>query len=232
MSNSYAGSSSRAADIALVARTLMLPETRVEEAFAELESDTVFLDALRARFRAVRSDASERFDLGRFTIFYALVRVSAPRTVIETGVHDGLSSALLLRAIQRNGSGHLTSIDLPSPDLPPGAKGPGWLVGDEQRAAWTLLLGDSRKLLGPTAAAAGGVDLFLHDSDHSRAHREFEFRTVRPHLSERGLIVSDDDEPTDTLLDDLAAEWKMTRGSNAVPDATGPWIGILAPLAP
>ncbi|MDQ3492876.1 MAG: class I SAM-dependent methyltransferase [Chloroflexota bacterium] len=150
------------------------------------------------------------------------MRIWRPSVVIETGEHDGLSSALILRALERNEHGYLTSIDLPSTDLPPGVGGPGWLVPDGLRSRRRILLGDSRKLLAP-AAAGTPVDLFFHDSDHSRAHCEFEFRAVRGGMSASGLIVSDDDEHVDTL------EWQMVRHSVDRAAGPGPHIGLLAP---
>ncbi len=230
LSNRY-GTSSRPADIALVSEALGLDVETVEECFAEIEGDASFVAELQERYRGGRREWANTFDLGRFKILYALVRLSKAKSVLETGVHDGLSTALLLRALERNGHGSLTSIDLPGTDLPLGAE-PGWLVPERLKARWTLLLGDSRRLLGPAAGEAAPLDLFIHDSDHSRAHREFEFRTVRPCMAPSGLIVSDDDEPGDTLLDELAAEWSMAHRTNHVPGASGPGVGLLVPGRP
>jgi len=135
--------------------------------------------------------------------------------VVETGVHDGLSSALILRALARNERGELVSVDLPSIDLPTGA--PGWLVPESLRSGWSLRLGDARRLLPEVAERYARVDVFIHDSDHAREHREFEFRTMKPVLSAvdgpvaapAGLLLSDDD--ADDLLDVLAAEWSASR---------------------
>ncbi len=229
LSNRYVGSTSRAADARVVAESLHVDEAAARDAIAEIETDEVFVREVGERYRRVRPDWANTFDLGRFKILYALVRLSDPQSVLETGVHDGLSTALILRALDRNGSGALTSIDLPSTDLPLGVSGPGWLIPDALKRRWTLQLGDSRKLLSDTAAAIAPISLFLHDSDHSRAHREFEFRTVRDFMSQSGLMVSDDDDPPDTLLDELGAEWSMAHLRNHVPGAKGPSIGVLRP---
>jgi predicted O-methyltransferase YrrM len=211
-----------------VAGALDLDPMRVEELFQEIEEDTAFLTDLRKRYGATRPDREAVLDIGRFKVLYALVRISRPAAVLETGVHDGLSSALILRALERNGHGALTSIDLPSTDLPLGVDGPGWLVRPSLRKRWKLLLGDSRKLLS-SAAAAAPVDLFIHDSDHSRGHREFELRAVRGAMSPGGLLVSDDDEAGDTLLDELALEWHMVRHSVDRAAGPGPHFGLLVP---
>ncbi|MDQ3879539.1 MAG: class I SAM-dependent methyltransferase [Chloroflexota bacterium] len=229
MSNRYSASASRATDVALVAHALHVDADAAEGAFSEIEADGELIAELTERYRRVRPEWADSFDAGRFKILYALLRLARPTTVVETGVHDGLSTAIMLRALDRNGAGSLTSIDLPSTDLPVGVDGPGWLVPDGLQARWTLCLGDSTRLLPEIAANQRPIDLFLHDSDHSRQHREFEFRAVRDAMSPRGLIVSDDDDPGDTLLDELAAEWSMTHLTNHAHGAPGPSIGLLAP---
>ena len=228
-SNPYGAASSRAVDVRLVAAALKVGRDVAEEAIREIEADAEFLAELRDRYRRTRPETASAFELGRFRIVYALVRLSGAQSVIETGVHDGLTTALILRALERNGAGHLTSIDLPSTDLPIGARGPGWLIPERLKARWTLCLGDSRRLLPEAAAANAPIDLFLHDSDHSRTHREFEFRAVRAHVAPSGLIASDDDEPPDTLLDELGREWSMVHMTNAVEGTPGPAIGLLVP---
>src|SRR5205085_9625877 len=46
-------------------------------------------------------------------ILYALIRARRPSVIIETGVCNGVSSAVILTALERNQHGHLYSIDLP-----------------------------------------------------------------------------------------------------------------------
>jgi hypothetical protein len=52
---------------------------------------------------------------------------------------------------------------------------------------------------------SGPIDMFIHDSDHTRSHRAFEYRTAVTNLMRPGFILTDDDEDPD-LLDDLANE--------------------------
>lgn len=179
-------------------------EAAVRRAFAELEGDREFLDDLSARYERIRVGAT--LHIGRFQILYAIVRLSQPQSIMETGVHDGLSSAVMLRALDRNGHGMLASIDLPSTDQP-AASGPGWLVPAELRKRWKLRLGDARVVLPGVIDAMAPVDLFFHDSDHSPEHQEFEFRTAKAHASPSGVLISDQDYPFEPLLDKLAEEW-------------------------
>ncbi|HEX2221390.1 MAG TPA: class I SAM-dependent methyltransferase [Candidatus Limnocylindria bacterium] len=226
-SNPYDHSASRDADVALVAQAAGVATPAAEAVVAEVEQDAPLLTELHERYLRARPERGARFAIGRFKVVYALVRLKRPASVVETGVHDGLSSALILRALERNEAGSLISIDLPSTDLPIGVAGPGWLIPDRLKQRWRLELGDARRLLPRVAAEAAPIGLFLHDSDHSRAHREFEFRTVRPAMAPDGLLVSDDDEPPDTLLDELAAEWSMRHLRNDANGASGPVIGVL-----
>src|SRR5258707_8290033 len=94
---------------------------------------------------------------------YGVVRAMRPKTVAETGVCYGVTSAHLLAALGGNGEGHLYSIDLP----PLGKNNDdyvGWLVPDELRKRWTLRRGTSRRLLRPMLKELGNIDLFVHDS--------------------------------------------------------------------
>jgi len=126
---------------------------------------------------------------------YAVVRVFRPRVVVETGVASGMSSSHILRALAVNGRGELYSIDLPNVQqgstLPRGRR-TGWLVPPALRCRWRLQLGDSRKLLPELFPRLGGVDLFLHDSDHSYEGMTFEFEEALPWLKRDALLLSDD----------------------------------------
>src|SRR5207249_3098502 len=44
---------------------------------------------------------------------YLITRMQRPRHAVESGVSSGLSSAHILMGLERNGGGHLHSIDLP-----------------------------------------------------------------------------------------------------------------------
>ncbi len=135
---------------------------------------------------------------------YALIRRYRPENVVETGVAQGVSSSFILDALHQNGSGHLTSVDLPNHD-PAGlpyrehghrdavfvkpSLGVGWIVPGALRKNWTLLIGPSQDLL-PTLNVM--PQLFLHDSLHTRAHMAFEFDWAWSRLPIGGFVVADD----------------------------------------
>ncbi|MCL4413112.1 MAG: class I SAM-dependent methyltransferase [Candidatus Thermoplasmatota archaeon] len=137
------------------------------------------------------------------SLLFTLVRSLRPLTIVETGVAQGVSSYVILRAIKLNGKGKLISVDLPNrvptgyaysdgtqdPVYVPQSLEPGWLVPSELRSSWTLLIGKSSKVL-PTLNS--NLDLFFHDSEHSYENMMFEFEWALLHLSKNGIISSDD----------------------------------------
>ena len=190
----------RETDIRFCADVLQCDRNIVEEAFRELES-APFVRQLSARYVDKRG---RQLHLGRFKCLFALVRLRKPAVVIETGVHDGLSSAMILYALEKNEHGRLISIDLPSVDMP-GSEGPGWLVPDQLRQQWRLMLGDAKELLPKAQREVGTVDIFIHDSDHREPHQRFELTITRPYLSGDGLLLCDD--PHVEMIMALAEAW-------------------------
>ncbi len=130
---------------------------------------------------------------------YTLVRALKPTIMIETGVAQGKSSAIILLAMHHNNAGALTSIDLPNPSgqqLPDGAftstgsRDVGWMVPDYLRKRWSLILGDSRAELPVVVGRSNGVDIFFHDSLHTYDHVKFEIDTATSRMKS-GLVVVD-----------------------------------------
>ena len=152
----------------------------------ELHNDQALLDHLR---RAVTDsplrrvmDSEPRF--GRRAAWYAIVRATRPRHVVETGVDKGLGSCVLAAALLRNADeghvGRLTALDI-NPDA-------GALIGGKYASVVDLHYGDSIAML---ASSASPVDLFLHDSDHRYEYQSAEYQAVAASLTEDSLVMSD-----------------------------------------
>jgi Methyltransferase domain len=122
---------------------------------------------------------------------WCLIRHCAPRHVVETGVAHGFTSRFILEAMQRNGFGHLWSIDLPP--LDPAMRAQiGIAVGDRFRDRWTLIAGSSQRHLSLLLGELGAIDLFVHDSLHSEANVHFEMNQAWSRLRAGGAMAVDD----------------------------------------
>ncbi len=169
-----------------------------ERTLAEGRGDRILRERLRAATSRHWAWSKREPPFGKRLAWYALVRLLAPSLVIETGVHDGLGSLLLLRALERNAQagaeGRLVSFD-----INPAA---GWLVGPDPR--WELRIESTRVGLPKLLAGVPEVDLFIHDSLHAYEHELFELRTVAPQLAPLGLLVSDNVHSTPALTQTCA----------------------------
>lgn len=160
---------------------------------SEPDSDAVLRHWVRAATsgRFLWTKAAPPF--GKRVGWYALTRALGPRLTIETGVQDGLSSLLLLRALERNAEegrgGRLVSFEV----NPAG----GWLVG--RHPAWELRVESSGRGLPCLLDGGPPVDLFVYDGWHAYEAERADLLTALEHLSRRGILVSDDAQMTGAL---------------------------------
>lgn len=160
-----------------------------ESALAEIEASvTAGMDRLSGRSPFTRKHDADR-SLARLA--YAVARATAPQVVVETGVAHGVTSAFLLKALDRNGRGTLHSVDLP-PLAAEASSYMGILVPDELKGRWRLNRGTATRVLPNVLSGLDSVDLFLHDSLHTRRHIRFELETVWPLLRPGGVVIADD----------------------------------------
>jgi predicted O-methyltransferase YrrM len=178
----------------------------LEEQAAEFWSTVRGETAHARRYNTGRATGRAGYEEGLY--LYAVVRELEPLVAVETGVCNGVSTAFLLLALERNGAGTLHSIDLPEfagrdyqPDafwegkggaVVPAGKEPGWMVPDELRGRWHLEIGRSQELLRPVLAELGTIDFFLHDSEHSYECMSFELRAAYAALRPGGILAADD----------------------------------------
>lgn len=136
------------------------------------------------------ADMDIRF--GRRIGWYALVRASRPRVVVETGVDKGLGSCVFAAALMKNAAegfpGRLIGID-----LNPRA---GYLLQAPYDQFGTIIYGDS---LAALQSLNETVDLFIHDSVHTADFELKEFQTVQPKLSQNAIVLSDNSHQTSSL---------------------------------
>jgi predicted O-methyltransferase YrrM len=149
------------------------------------------LHSVRAELQTLKIYSADLY-AKKILVQYAVVRAFQPKIIVETGVANGVSSAYILLALQANGRGTLYSIGLNDPQYLPAGKALGWVVPQELRSRWKLLVGDSRAILPGLLDEIGSADIFIHDSLHTYEHMLWEFRQAYPHLPSRGLLLSDD----------------------------------------
>lgn len=140
---------------------------------------------------------------------YWTVRTFKPKTIVQTGVCNGLSSAFMMLALAKNGSeGTLHVVDLAAvfnPNDPdwtvrdkvygvviPEGQGSGWMVPDMYRNRFFVQNGDAKVLLPKLVDSLDSIDMFYHDSDHTYNHMMFEFAEAKRKLVPGGLILGDD----------------------------------------
>ena len=138
------------------------------------------------------ADREARF--GRRMGWYAMVRASKPRIVVETGVDKGLGSCVIATALMRNAQeghpGRLVGLDI-NPNA-------GYLLAAPYDKFGNIVYGDS---LASISAMNEPIDFFIHDSDHSEEHEANELKAVQPKLSPNALVVSDNSAETSKLLE-------------------------------
>jgi|SRR5580658_4866995 hypothetical protein len=136
---------------------------------------------------------------------YALVRLLRPAHTVEVGVSSGVSSAYLLKALDRVGAGTLHSVDLPKtekprPDgvrsrnpswaIPPG-RSSGWAVPFPLRKRWDLRLGDKREVVPLLADELPRVGLFVYDVPHNEADAAREFAALDRRMAKSAVVIAD-----------------------------------------
>ena len=188
-----------------------------EPALGEIEERTRrLLEEIRAEDTFSRRWAADSLFA---RLCYLACRLLEPDTVLETGVAYGVSSAFILRALKENGRGTLHSVDLP-PLRKEYERFWGVAVPDGLRDGWRLYRGSSARVLPGLLGRTGPVDLFAHDSLHTRRNMRREFEAVWPNLRPGGLLLADDVERNPAfadLRDKAPALWRVVRDREEAP---------------
>jgi len=174
-------------------------------------------DRIASATTAQSFGAENNADLRLATLCYAVCRLFAPSCVIETGVGYGVTTTAFLAALERGGHGELHSIE-----LPPLAHGSeelvGCLVPASYRSTWTLYRGPSRRLLPELLRRLPAVEVFCHDSLHTRRNMLFEFNAVLTGRRGRLLLISDDVDANGAFAEVVrryrAAYWAVVQEAN------------------
>jgi predicted O-methyltransferase YrrM len=176
----------------------------IERYMAELENDSALHDLLVRRTLESRdrhnSDAEPRY--GRRLGWYALLRATKPRVVVETGIDRGLGTVVMAAALQRNAAEGASGIVYATDIVPDG----GHLLAPPYEQFCRKLIGDSVESLKQFAEP---VDIFLHDSDHRPEYEWAEFLAIEPRLHADSIVMSDNSQET-TKLREFAARLRKS----------------------
>jgi predicted O-methyltransferase YrrM len=181
---------------ALIAAITGIRYTTAISYLVEIEDDHELRDYLEttvhARGESYLMDSTINY--GRRIGWYALVRATKPRVVVETGVDKGLGSCVLTAALMKNAQegnfGYYYGTDI-NPQA-------GSLLGGQYARFGRILYGDSIASLQNLDET---IDLFINDSEHSADYEVREYKTVAARLSDGSIILGDNSHATDKLLE-------------------------------
>lgn len=126
-------------------------------------------------------------------LLYGLIRERKPSTVLETGVYNGFSTAIILSALNKNKKGELYSTDIKD--------GVGRFVKNMDTHRWHKCIGSPKNILKKTLKKIHRLDMFVHDSDHSYENMTYEFNQAYKKMKGRGIIMSDDVDMNNAFWD-------------------------------
>jgi len=132
---------------------------------------------------------------GNYILLYFLIIKFKPKNVVETGVAAGWSSLFILRALEKNGKGHLFSSDFPYFRLKNPEQYIGYLAKDEtNKENWSLdIRGDEVALKEFVKKLnSNEIDLFHYDSDKSYLGRDRALKILSSKINSKTIIIFDD----------------------------------------
>ena len=191
---------------ASVASLLQRDYVEIAGYFREIETD----DAFKVHLQRLWEKHPEKYRtdsiplIGRRVTWYAIVRATKPKVIVETGVDQGIGSTVLCAALARNTSdgyaGRYYGTDI-NPDA-------GYFLQPPYSGYGRILYGDSIKSL---EAFSEVIDLFINDSDHSESYEQAEFELIKTKLSPEGIVLGDNSHVTPKL-----AEFSIREGRRFV----------------
>lgn len=164
---------------------------------------------------------------GNIVLYYAMVRELKPQIIVETGTATGSMTSWLLAALEKNGQGNLISIDIPpkkgilTMDITVEESEIGYYIPESLRHRWDYRIGDAKILL-PRILAEKQIDMFVHDSLHTRSHMLFEYAVARCLMRDKTIILSDD-----ILWNQCFDSFAQLFGTRAYAPLSNPNIGCL-----
>lgn len=180
----------------LISNITSINFNEIEKYIKEVSKDKNLANFIidRTKNSAFRNVADLRCDFSKRLGWYAFVRATKPKIVVETGVDKGLGSVLLCSALLKNktegNDGYYYGTDI-NPEA-------GYLfTKSKYEEVGKILYGDSIESLKKLNKK---IDLFINDSDHSDEYEYKEYLTIKDKLSKNAVILGDNSHVTDKLL--------------------------------
>ncbi|MGH7952243.1 MAG: class I SAM-dependent methyltransferase [Limisphaerales bacterium] len=171
-------------------------QSAIENYIHELENDQSLRSILIERTLASPDrhscDIEPRY--GKRLGWYALVRATKPRVIVETGVDRGLGTAVIAAALMQNEKEGFPGL-VYATDI---AADCGHLIVEPYKKYCRIFIGDS---VGSLKKFDMPADLFLHDSCHTPEYEWAEFMAIEPRLHSASLVLSDNSLLTSKLLE-------------------------------
>ena len=168
------------------------PYLEITGYFDELENDQELLNHLETSINESGYESGIEVKYGRRLGWYAFIRATKPKIVIETGVDHGVGACVITSALIRNeqdgSSGRYFGTEI--------RKEAGALFSGIYAKYGEIIYGDS---IASLKDFDGKIDLFVNDSDHSADYEYAEYEVIKPKLSESAIILGDNSHVTDKL---------------------------------
>jgi predicted O-methyltransferase YrrM len=164
--------------------------SEVEIYFIELEQDIEFSNKLELKSKKLKRSYEFLYPIpyARRLVWYALIRIYKPKNVVESGTEKGLGSLIIARALEKNGFGELSTLDI---DIYSGG------LIDQDDVLINLVIGDSIKSLSKLK----NIDFFIQDSDHSINHERLELEALEGRLNPGAIVISDNAHDSNVLFE-------------------------------
>jgi predicted O-methyltransferase YrrM len=118
------------------------------------------------------------------SILYTLVKIYEPEIVLETGVANGISTQMILKKLPSKSVLHSFDVNLDSfKSVPVSANWKHHLINVNN---------PKKSFAFEIAKINRNVDIWVHDSDHSKFWQTFEYKQALKLLKPGGFLISDD----------------------------------------
>jgi predicted O-methyltransferase YrrM len=154
---------------------------------------------------------------------WCAVRHTGAERLVETGVARGVSSRILLVAVDPKPTGGLWSVDLPllSEEW---ADRFGTAVTPDLRDRWTYIRGPSKRVLPRMLRRIGPIDVFVQDSRGTTGTAGFEFRAAWKALRPGGVLIANSIERSpafSSFVDEVAPSLTVVAAFDRKPGVFG-----------